>query len=57
MSNYASIHVLNKERSTNEANYVKVLCAIEMKDMLNISIIIKLTSTLCTLRQPESGQA
>ena len=42
MSNYASIHVLNKERSTNEANYVKVLCAIEMKDMLNISIIIKL---------------
>ena len=57
MSNYVSIHVLNKERSTNEANYVKVLCAIEMKDMLNISIIIKLTSTLCTLRQPESGQA
>ena len=44
MSNYASMYVLNKERSTNEANYVRVLRAIEMKDMLNRIIKLLLPS-------------
>ena len=40
------LYVLNQERSTNKASYVKVLCAIEMKDMLNIIIKLLLPSAL-----------
>ena len=38
------MYVLNKERSTNEANYVRVLRAVEMKDMLNRIIKLLLPS-------------